>query len=164
MKARQVLLAAMLLGLMIAFSPEKSGAVDSYSSVPAEAGSSSHTIRNLQRTSKAPEVAVAMVRDPFFGPERIPETVTEMSPGKSSTTASAVPDFPSLRIIGKQQDDDGWSVFIGEPGKQGQVWVVREGDSFNERFHVSKLSPPVLIIRDTRSRKSKNFDIGKDEE
>lgn len=163
MKARQVLLATMLLALMIALSPEKSGAVGSYSTVPAEPGRG-HAIRNLQRTSKAPEIAVAMVRDPFFGPERIPMTAAEISPGKSPTTVPAAPAFPGFRIIGKQQDDDGWSVFIGEPGKQGQVWVVREGDTFNERFHVSKLSPPVLIIRDTRSRKSKNFDIGKDEE
>lgn len=163
MKARQVLLAAMLLALMIAFSPEKSGAVGSYSSVAAEAGRG-YTIRNLQRTSKAPEIAVPMVRDPFVGPERAPLTAGENLPGKSPTTVPSAPAFPAFRIVGKQQDDDGWSVFIGEPGKQGQVWVVRAGESFNEHFQVSKLSPPVLIIRDNRSRKSKNFDIGKDEE
>ena len=93
-----------------------------------------------------------------------PAPAGDPSPGKSATAAPASPAFPGFRIIGKQQDDNGWSVFIGEPGKQGQVWVVREGESFNEHFHVSKLSPPALIIKDTRSRKSKNFDIGKDEE
>ena len=163
MKVRQVLLAAMVLALTIAFSPEKSGAVGAPAAVPAEAGRG-QTIRNLQRTSKAPEVAIAMVRDPFFGPERTPMEAGEASTGKSPPAAPAAPAFPGFRIIGKQQDEDGWSVFIGEPGKQGQVWVVREGESFNEHFQVSKLSPPALIIRDTRSRKSKNFDIGKDEE
>jgi hypothetical protein len=163
MKTRQVLSAATALALMIAFSAEKSGAVGPTTVGPAEP-SRSQTIRYLQRTSKAPELAVASVRDPFFGPEPAPMATGEISPGKSSTAAPAAPAFPGFRIIGKQQDDDGWSVFIGEPGKQGQVWVVREGESFNEHFHVSKLSPPALIIKDTRSRKSKNFDIGKDEE
>ena len=163
MKTRQVLSAATALALMIAFSAEKSGAVGPTAVGPAEP-SRSQTIRNLQRTSKAPELAVASVRDPFFGPEPAPMAAGEISPGKSATAAPAAPAFPGFRIIGKQQDDDGWSVFIGEPGNQGQVWVVREGESFNEHFHVSKLSPPALIIKDTRSRKSKNFDIGKDEE
>lgn len=163
MKVRQVLWAAALLALMIAFSAEKSGAVGSTVVAPAEAHRA-QTIRSLQRTSKGPALAVAPVRDPFFGPEPAPMAAGEPSNGKSATSVPAVPAFPGFRIIGKQQDDDGWSVFIGEPGKQGQVWVVREGESFNEHFHVSKLSPPALIIKDTRSRKSKNFDIGKDEE
>jgi hypothetical protein len=163
MKTRQVLWAATALALMIAFSAEKSGAVGPSAVGPAEA-SRSQTIRSLQRTSKAPEPAMAAVRDPFFGPEPAPMAAGEPSSGKPATATPAVPAFPGFRIIGKQQDDDGWSVFIGEPGNQGQVWVVREGESFNEHFHVSKLSPPALIIKDTRSRKSKNYDIGKDEE
>lgn len=163
MKLRQTFFATTALALMITFSTEKSVATGTPPVLPV-AANRGLTIHGLQRTGKAPEIAIASVRDPFFGPERAPVTAGEPSPGKSATAAPAVPAFPGFRIIGKQQDDDGWSVFIGEPGNQGQVWVVREGESFNEHFHVSKLSPPALIIKDTRSRKSKNFDIGKDEE
>jgi hypothetical protein len=163
MKLRQILFAATALALMMAFSTEKSVATGTTPALPV-AASRSLTIHGLQRTGKVPEIAIASIRDPFFGPDPVPATTGEPSPGKSVNSAPATPAFPGFRIIGKQQDDDGWSVFIGEPGKQGQVWVVREGESFNEHFHVSKLSPPALIIKDTRSRKSKNFDIGKDEE
>lgn len=163
MKFRQLLFAATALALMTAFSTEKSVATGTTPALPA-AASRSQTIHGLLRTRKAPEMGVAGVRDPFFGAEPVPATASESSAGKLASAAPATPAFPGFRIIGKQQDDDGWSVFIGEPGKQGQVWVVREGESFNEHFHVSKLSPPALIIKDTRSRKSKNFDIGKDEE
>ena len=163
MKLRQILFAATALALMMAFSTEKSVATGTTPALHVAAGRSL-TIHGLQRTGKAPEIAIASIRDPFFGPDPVPATTGEPSPGKSVSPAPATPAFPGFRIIGKQQDDDGWSVFIGEPGKQGQVWVVREGESFNEHFHVSKLSPPALIIKDTRSRKSKNFDIGKDEE
>ena len=163
MKLRQLLFAATALALMMAFSTEKSVATGTTPALPV-AANRSPTIHGLLRTGKAPELAIAAVRDPFFGPEPAPAPACDPSPGKSATAAPASPAFPGFRIIGKQQDDNGWSVFIGEPGKQGQVWVVREGESFNEHFHVSKLSPPALIIKDTRSRKSKNFDIGKDEE
>lgn len=82
MKTRQVLSAATALALMIAFSAEKSGAVGPTTVGPAEP-SRSQTIRYLQRTSKAPELAVASVRDPFFGPEPAPMATGEISPGKS---------------------------------------------------------------------------------
>jgi hypothetical protein len=163
MKAGQVAFAALALALMSAFSVEKSVATGTNSALPVEA-SRTQTIHILQRTSKVPKIAIAFVRDPFFGPERAPVVISEPVEGKSATTAPVAPPFPGFQIIGKQQDDDGWSVFIGESGKQGQVWVVREGESFNDHFHVSKLSPPALIIRDNRSRKSKKFDIGKEEE
>jgi hypothetical protein len=137
---------------------------------PVAAGSGNFTvvdsgnaavIRVLQRPSRTEVATSAALRDPFFTQDRAPATATA-SP--TIPPLPAPPAFPAYRILGKQQDEQGWSVFISSPGKQGQVWVVREGESFDENFRVSKLAPPVLILRSTRSRQSRTFDIGKDEE
>jgi hypothetical protein len=126
----------------------------------AESGKAT-VIRVLQRPSKTEVATSVALRDPFFTQDRAPATANA-SPTISPPPAP--PAFPAYRILGKQQDDQGWSVFISSPGKQGQVWVVREGESFDENFRVSKLAPPVLILKSTRSRQSRTFDIGKDEE
>lgn len=118
-------------------------------------------IHVLQRPSKAESAFSTALRDPFFAQDRAP-VATNASPTR--TPPAAAPSFPAYRILGKQQSDEGWSVFISSPGNQGQVWVVREGEAFDEHFRVSKLAPPVLIVKNTRNSQIRTFDIGKDEE
>ena len=121
-------------------------------------------IHHLQRKSKTTELTNPAVRDPFMSPMQI-TTVANDSPAYSPPFAiQRAPAFAAFKILGKQQDDEGWAVFIGEPGNQGKVWVVRDGESFDEHYRVSKLAPPFLVIKNSRSGKSKTFDIGKDEE
>jgi len=117
----------------------------------------------LTRKSRTTPALLDNVRDPFMAPPppapAMPEAVAAMP-----ASASAAPAFGNLRVLGKQEGDDGWSVFIAAPGNLGQVWVVREGESFNDNYRVSKLAPPLLIVKNTRNGSSKTFDIGKDEE
>lgn len=150
--------------LVIAITPDQLVAADTGSS-PLADSSSAPVIRSLQRTEKMAAAVNAPKRDPFFGQDRIPVMVNDSAASAPATAATPVaPAFPTFRIVGKQQDDNGWSVFIISPRKPGQVWVVREGESFDETFRVSKLAPPVLIVKSTQSRQSRTFDIGKDEE
>ena len=74
------------------------------------------------------------------------------------------PAQPALKVLGKQEDDEGWAVFISTSDKPGEVWVVREGETFNERFRISRLAPPTLVVKNLRSQQSQTFNIGKDEE
>jgi len=135
---------------------------------PASMGAASAVaIRSLQRSVRSTSTLAAtpLVRDPFASENPAPAVSTDIQPGSTPVQAlPAAPAFPDFRVLGKQQDDEGWAVFIGEPGKLGQVWVVRQGESFNDRFVVSKLAPPVLVIKSTRGRQSRTFDIGKDED
>ena len=123
-------------------------------------------IRTLQRPARIASMpGGAPVRDPFASENPPPVVAADLRPSLPPVPAQvSAPAFPDFRVLGKQQDDEGWAVFIGEPGKLGQVWVVRQGESFNERFLVSKLAPPVLVIKSTRGRQSRTFDIGKDED
>lgn len=129
-------------------------------------GASAVAIRTLQRAARtASTPGGAPVRDPFASENPPPTMASDLQPSLPPAPAQAsVPAFPDFRVLGKQQDDEGWAVFIGEPGKLGQVWVVRQGESFNDRFVVSKLAPPLLVIKSTRGRQSRTFDIGKDED
>lgn len=129
-------------------------------------GASAVAIRTLQRPARTVSTpGGAPVRDPFASENPPPPVAADIQPSLPPVPAQAsAPAFPDFRVLGKQQDDEGWAVFIGEPGKLGQVWVVRQGESFNERFLVSKLAPPVLVIKSTRGRQSQTFDIGKDED
>lgn len=129
-------------------------------------GGSAVAIRTLQRPARTASMpAGAPVRDPFASEPTSPPMATDFQPNLPPVPAQAsAPAFPDFRVLGKQQDDEGWAVFIGEPGKPGQVWVVRQGESFNDRFLVSKLAPPVLVIKSTLGRQSRTFDIGKDED
>ena len=125
-------------------------------------GHGSAPIHSLQRSQKLPAPASAPIRDPFFLPSVAP--VANEQPTAFVVPAAAPAKLPAFQILGKQQDDEGWAVFISSPDKPGQVWVVREGEAFNDNFRVSKLAPPVLIIKSTRSRLSRTFNIGKDED
>jgi hypothetical protein len=121
-------------------------------------------IRALKRAGKD-EIGVSpTIRDPF-------SSVPPASPAPEQTSTFIAPvqvktaqPLPAFQILGKQEDDQGWAVFISAPDKPGQVWVVREGDAFHENFRVSKLAPPLLIIKSTRNSQSRSFNIGKDEE
>lgn len=120
-------------------------------------------IRSLQRSTKnEPADAGSIIRDPFFLPAPPPDT--SEAPIALDVQAAAPPQLPVFQILGKQEDDAGWAVFVSSPDKPGEVWVVREGENFNENFRVSKLLPPVLIIKNTRSRQSRTFNIGKEED
>ena len=164
MKALWRLLSIIALTHGIAIASETPGAADVAPLVAAES-SRLLTINPLQRKSRASGTVGSAVRDPFMianqpaAATTEPPAITSLPPAPA-TTAS----FSTFILLGKQQDDEGWSVFIGAPGQSGQVWVVREGETFDENYRVSKLAPPVLVIKDNRSRKSKTFDIGKDEE
>lgn len=122
------------------------------------------TIRTLKRSSKESHQTNAEVRDPFAAPPGAAMPTEQPTASFVPVLANTAPSLPSFKILGKQEDDDGWAVFISAPDKPGEVWVVREGEAFNEHFRVSKLAPPLLIIKSTRSRQSRTFNIGKDEE
>jgi hypothetical protein len=128
---------------------------------PAAESGNTPVIRALQRPSRAEFALSAAPRDPFFARDRAPLAANASAP---RTPTAAAPSFPAYRILGKQQNDEGWSVFISSPGNEGQVWVVREGEAFDEHFRVSKLAPPVLIVKNTRNSQIRTFDIGTDEE
>jgi hypothetical protein len=121
-------------------------------------------VRSLQRG--APTQAGSSgntIRDPFAGPPP-PPPVSDAAPLPSALPSKPLaPAFPAFRVLGKQKDDDGWAVFITDNNRGGQVWVVREGEKFNETFRIGKLAPPLLIVRDTRTNQSRSFDIGQDE-
>ena len=129
---------------------------------PAAESGNTPVIRALQRPSRAEFALSAAARDPFFAQDRAPVAAANASAPR--TPPVAAPSFPAYRILGKQQNDEGWSVFISSPGNQGQVWVVREGEAFDEHFRVSKLAPTVLIVKNARNSQIRTFDIGKDEE
>ena len=121
-------------------------------------------IHHLKRSRKEGGEPSAAVRDPFFSP-----TATSAAIDQPAVLAAAVPSsapraFPAFQILGKQEDDDGWAVFISAPDLPGQLWVVREGETFNDNFQVSKLTPPQLTIKSTRNRQSRTFDIGNNDE
>jgi hypothetical protein len=125
------------------------------------------TIRPLARQGKTISASKApSAHDPFsVASTAIP--VTNTVSALSVPTAPPATLIPALSVLGKQQDEQGWAVFIalsGTEGGKGQVWVVRQGETFDDRFRVSKLAPPVLIISGLRSRQTKTFDIGIDEE
>lgn len=123
----------------------------------------SQTIRALKRASTENK-AGAVIRDPFALPNQAPLPTDQPTVFSAPIQANRAPSLPAFQILGKQEDDEGWAVFISAPDKPGQVWVVREGEAFNENFRVSKLAPPVLVIKSTRSSQSQTFNIGKDEE
>lgn len=161
MKTSLLLILALALTLVLVIGAERP--------VDASTGFSSaletpatQPIHSLQRGKVDPGSAGATIRDPFFLPSNVPAAGDP--PSAFVVPAAAPPQLPSFRILGKQEDDQGWAVFISAPDKPGQVWVVREGETFNENFRVSKLAPPVLIIKSTRNRQSQTFNIGKDED
>lgn len=121
-------------------------------------------IRALRRLGKDAEASSAAVRDPFVS--RPPPAMLNDTPAVAALPAAAParPAFPAFRILGKQEDDEGWAVFVSSPEKPDMVWVVREGEALGESFRVSKLAPPLLIIKSTRNGQSRTFNIGKDEE
>ena len=121
------------------------------------------TIRALKRAS-AENKAGAVIRDPFALPNQAPLPTDQPTVFSAPIQTNRTPSLPAFQILGKQEDDEGWAVFISAPDKPGQVWVVREGEAFNENFRVSKLAPPLLVIKSTRSSQSQTFNIGKDEE
>jgi len=161
MKTPILLLIGAALLLTLVFGAEKPVAAGIAADQPAT--SSGLSIQTLTRKSRTTPALLDNVRDPFMAPPppapAMPEAVAAMP-----ASASAAPAFGNLRVLGKQEGDDGWSVFIAAPGNLGQVWVVREGESFNDNYRVSKLAPPLLIVKNTRNGSSKTFDIGKDEE
>ena len=113
--------------------------------------------RELQKGSEAP----AAIRDPFALPLPVPPR-NENPPALSTPVSPlATSSFPAFKVLGKQQDDQGWAVFISVSDRPEQV---REGETFNDTFRISKLAPPILIITRIRSPQGRTFDIGKDEE
>lgn len=162
MKA-SLLLIVVVLCLLI-FSGAESPVVASSAFPASTDGQGNQAIKPLRRNlSESAEVSSA-VRDPFSQPTVVmthSENPAVLTPIARSPQASSLPAF---RILGKQEDEAGWAVFIGTPDASGQVWVVREGETFNDAFRVSKLAPPLLIIKSLRSQQSRTFNIGKDEE
>jgi len=154
-----LLIAVMLLGLALLYEQPVTASVDNE---PGDV-SPDLAIASLVRTQKQPWPGHESGRDPFAEPPAIPVALPEV-PAAPVATAAPSATFGNFRVVGKQQDDDGWSVYLAAPGNLGQVWVVREGETFDENYRVTKLAPPQLIVRHTKSGKSKTFDIGKDEE
>lgn len=129
----------------------------------AQEAPGTQTIHALKRASTENK-AGAVIRDPFALPNQASLPTDQPTAFIAPTQANRAPALPAFQILGKQEDDEGWAVFISTPDKPGQVWVVREGEAFNENFRVSKLAPPLLVIKSTRSSQSQTFNIGKDEE
>lgn len=163
MKNSLLLIVGLALTLLPAVGAEKPVAASrEFSASLAIPGTLS--IRAVKRSNKEGDGASATIRDPFFPLDNTPPAPDQAAAFAAPVLASAAPALPAFQILGKQEDEVGWAVFISAPDKPGQVWVVREGEAFNENFYVSKLAPPLLIIKNTRSRQSRRFDIGKDEE
>lgn len=121
-------------------------------------------IHDLQPRRDATEALSIGVRDPFMIAAVNMPLENDAPDDSPPAAAPNIPAFPAFQVLGKQRDDKGWAVFMGEASGQGTVWVVRTGDSFDEHYRVAKLAPPVLVIRNSRNGKSKTYDIGKDEE
>ncbi len=161
MKTSLLFLLALALTLVLVFGADQpvvastgfSGVHETQTSLP---------IRSLQRGRSDSAIASATIRDPFFLPGNLP--AASDSPNAFVVPAAAPPKLPSFQVLGKQEDEQGWAVFISASDKPSQVWVVRAGETFNDNFRVSKLAPPVLIITSTRNRQSRTFNIGKDED
>ena len=158
-----LLIITLALGLVMIIGAEKPVVASSEFSSSLEAPGM-QPIRALKRAGKEEIGISAAIRDPFAStppaspaPEQTPAFIAPIQ-------AKTAPPLPAFQILGKQEDDQGWAVFISAPDKPGQVWVVREGDAFHENFRVSKLAPPLLIIKSTRNSQSRSFNIGKDEE
>lgn len=162
MKAILVLIVLALSLLMFSSAESPVGASSAF---PASMdGQGSQAIKGLKRSSNESSEAISGIRDPFSSQP----VVTPLSepPHVLTATVRSTPaaSLPAFRILGKQEDEAGWAVFIGAPDSSGQVWVVREGETFNDGFRVSKLAPPLLVIKSLRNQQSKTFNIGKDEE
>ena len=121
------------------------------------------SLRALSRSVKAVAAPVeAPVRDPFFTAASGTPTPR---PKAVPIAAAASPSVPpaALSIIGKLHDEHGWAVFVAQPeseASKGDVWVVRQGETFAENLRVIRLAPPVLIIGRGRGRDTTSFDIG----
>lgn len=161
MKTSLLLLLALMLTLLFVVGAEQS--VGASTGLPNTVETAATPpIRSLQRNRNQSADAGLTIRDPFFLPA--PQPSISDAPDAFVVAAAAPPKPPVFQVLGKQEDDEGWAVFISAPDKPGAVWVVREGEDFNENFRVSKLLPPVLIIKSTRSRQSWTFNVGKDED
>ena len=157
-----LLVVTLALSLVIFIGAEKP-VVASNEFPSAQEAWGTQTIHALKRASKENK-AGGIIRDPFALPNQAPMPTDQPTAFRAPIQANRAPALPAFQILGKQEDDEGWAVFISTPDKPGQVWVVREGEAFNENFRVSKLVPPLLVIKSTRSSQSQTFNIGKDEE
>ncbi len=157
-----LLIISLALGLVMIIGTEKPVVASSEFSSSLEAPGM-QPIRALKRAGKDEIGVSAVVRDPFSVPISAP-AIEQTPPLIAPVQAKTALPPPAFHILGKQEDDQGWAVFISTSNKPGQVWVVREGEAFNENFRVSKLAPPLLVIKSTRSSQSQTFNIGKDEE
>ena len=160
---KKILLVVTLALTLVIFIGAEKPVVASNELPSAQEASGTQTIRALKRASTENK-AGAVIRDPFALPNQAPMPTDQPTAFRAPIQANRAPALPAFQILGKQEDDEGWAVFISTPDKPGQVWVVREGEAFNENFRVSKLAPPLLVIKSTRSSQSQTFNIGKDEE
>ncbi len=152
LKAKALL---MLLAHLVA-----SSALNAASEAPLQADNKL-SIRKLQRSRMAVDSTPS--RDPFAA--RSSEMPTQPPPlSTPSANLRNEPPFPELRILGKQEDETGWSVFISQPDKPDQLWVVREGELFDAHLRVIKIAPPRLIVKNTMTRQSRIFNLGKEDE
>ena len=160
---KKILLVVTLALTLVIFIGAEKPVVASNELPSAQEASGTQTIRALKRASTENK-AGAVIRDPFALPNQAPMPTDQPTVFSAPIQTNRTPSLPAFQILGKQEDDEGWAVFISAPDKPGQVWVVREGEAFNENFRVSKLVPPLLVIKSTRSSQSQTFNIGKDEE
>lgn len=126
--------------------------------------SGTRRIHTLNRSGKGADVPVPPARDPFYPSSQQPSASEQVAGFEVPVVRSLPPSLPAFQILGKQEDDAGWAVFISVPDKPERVWVVRQGEIFSERYRISKLAPPLLIIKSMQTGQSKTFDIGKNEE
>ncbi len=99
-----------------------------------------------------------LTSDPFHGDIPAPAVSEPLS---TPSVRSAAPSLPTFKILGKQEDESGWSVFLTLPERGALVWVVREGETFNEQYRVTRLAPPELLIQRLGSKTTRRYDIGK---
>lgn len=156
-------LAVLALSLLM-FSSAESPVVASSAFPASMDGQGNQAIKLIRRNLSESSEVISGIRDPFSS-QPVVTPQSEQPPVLTAAVHSArAASLPAFRILGKQEDEAGWAVFIGAPDTSGQVWVVREGETFNDGFRVSKLAPPLLVIKSLRSQQSKTFNIGKDEE
>lgn len=151
----------LLLALTITAGVALQGEPVAVANTPASSPLRIHLLDTRNETALPP-----LASDPFHGDIPAP-AISE--PQAQPALRAAAPGLPAFKILGKQEDENGWSVFLTLPERGALVWVVREGETFNEQYRVTRLAPPELLIQKLGSKSTRRYDIGpadsgKDEE
>jgi glucose/arabinose dehydrogenase len=159
MKSRR--LAWLLLALVATAALAAFGDGSGTAPAPADpAGSGTLRVRPLLARLAVPAIAA----DPFNpspAPAAQPEANATPAPPAAAQPARPTPAPLPYRVIGKQLDDAGWTVFLAS----GEATlIVREGDLLDASHQVASIRPPALVLRHLASGARRTLDIGNAQE